>query len=525
MNFTEKRLQEGLTHHQSGNFPKAEKIYRAILKKEPSHPEVNFLLGTLKLQTGVLPQAEKLLQNTLRLNPNHISARKNLGIVYQNLGKQQEALTTYEEFLTFEKNDPEVYFLLGNVLYEQGQMVEAIENYRKSIVLQPKDAEVHCNLAAALHLENHLSEALQSYENALSIDPNLVKAYSNLGALLNIMGDYQGAAENCVKALSLQPNDADAHMNLAVIFLLMGNYEKGWKEYEWRLALSKNKVLGTSQPIWNGEALNGKRIYIYSEQGFGDTIQFVRFLFEVKRRGGYVILACQEELCPFLRGFDAIDEIICNKDDAPLPPFDEYAPLLSLPGILGTRPETIPSFASYISVPTELDEKWKKYLEKDTSYKVGLSWAGASGNIFNRYRSCQLKEFAALSGIKNVTFYNLQYKAGINEPLDSPEGMEIISVEDKIADFTDRAAFINNLDLVITVDTSICHVAGSLGKKTWLLVSAVPDWRWLLEYPDTTPWYPDIQLFRQKNRDDWSDVFEGVRESLVEKMSEKGIKP
>jgi hypothetical protein len=312
------------------------------------------------------------------------------------------------------------------------------------------------------------------------------------------------------------------------VLLLTENFEQGWPEYEWRLR-TKNRLFPTlHQPVWDGTPLNGRSILVHAEQGLGDAIQFVRYLPMVRARGGHVIFKCQPDLFRLLRnckGFDEIIEQIPASESAVQ--FDVHIFLLSLPGIFNTTLDTIPSEASYITANPNLVTQWQMRLGHNEDFKIGIVWAGSPKHKGDRKRSCSLADFAPLANIPGLVFYSLQKGPASTEACNPPENMKLINLENELNDFTDTAAVIANLDLVISVDTAVVHLAGAIGKTVWTLLPFAPDWRWL-QNRDDSPWYPrpnglagraGMRLFRQTRPDDWAGVFEQVKKALITQYS------
>jgi hypothetical protein len=266
--------------------------------------------------------------------------------------------------------------------------------------------------------------------------------------------------------------------------------------------------------MWDGSYLNGKSILVYTEQGIGDSIQFVRYLPMVKEQSGCVIVECQQSLCRLLKNCVGIDEIIEMTSHGKSPmKFDVQIPLLSLPGIFDATVDSIPQNLSYIKPDPVLVSQWRSMFDCDNNLKVGIVWAGNPKHKNDRNRSCSLKDFAHLTSIRGLTFYSLQKGLASVEANNHPKGMKIINLDNELNDFADTAAAIDNLDLVIAVDTAVAHLAGAIGKPVWTLLPFVPDWRWMLKRSDS-PWYPSMRLFRQRQLYDWDGVFDQVRKSL-----------
>ncbi len=309
-------------------------------------------------------------------------------------------------------------------------------------------------------------------------------------------------------------------MNRSFVLLLTKNFEEGLPEYEWRSRATNCTTHAFQQPGWDGTPLNGKSILVHAEQGFGDTIQFVRYLPMVQAKGGHMILECQNSLFHLLKNNAGVYDVIERTPDCKsLDHIDVHVPLLSLPGIFGTKLDTIPSVVPYIMVDPGLVKQWRTRLSHNDAYKVGIVWAGNPLHKYVYYkRSCSLADFAPLVDIPGLVFYSLQKGPASVEANDPPKGMNIINLVDELNDFTDTAAVIANLDLVISIDTSVAHLAGAIGKPVWNLLSFVPDWRWLLDRDDS-PWYPGMRLFRQTQLNNWEGVFKQVKMALLYKLN------
>ncbi|MFV1977194.1 MAG: glycosyltransferase family 9 protein, partial [Candidatus Scalindua sp.] len=313
-----------------------------------------------------------------------------------------------------------------------------------------------------------------------------------------------------------KPDFALAHVNISFVLLLTENFKQGWQEYEWRLRIKGRTPKTLLKPLWDGSSLNGKSILVYTEQGFGDSIQFVRYLPMVKAQNGRVIVECQQSLCRLLKNCDGIDEIIekTHNDEAPMQ-IDVHVPLLSLAGIFDVNMDSISSYVPYIKPDPVLVSEWNTILDHDSNFKVGIVWASdpKNKNIYHK-KSCKLNDFESISGIPGLSFYSLQKGPASAEVHNSPKGMKIISLDNELNDFADTAAVIANLDLVISVDTAVAHLTGAIGKPVWTLLPFASDWRWLLKHKDS-PWYPSMRLFRQYQPGDWGGVFDKVKQALI----------
>lgn len=479
-------FQEALELHQTGNLVDAETLYDEILETQPENIDTTFFLGTLKLQKTDFEKARMLLEKAITLKPDHARAYNNL----------------------------------ATVLKEQGKLGEAVESYNKSITLQPDYAMAHCNLGNLLKDLGRFDEAEKSCRRAISLQPDYADAHNNLASTLQKQGKNDEAIVSYSMAIKYNPENINAHINRSSALLLTENFKDGWPEYEWRLH-TKNCNSGSFHQIqWDGSPLNGKTILVHAEQGFGDIIQFIRYLPMVQAQGGYVIFECLKDLIRLLKNCAGIDEIIEMKSKHNVK-FDTHIHLLSLPGIFGSNMDSIPSDIPYITVDPELAEQWRLKLAINNDFKIGIVWAGRP-TFKDHYRSCSLADFAPLAEIPGITFYSLQKGPASEEILNPPKDMKIINLDKELKDFSDTAAVMNNLDLIISTDTAVVHLAGAIGKPIWTLLHTSSDWRWFLNREES-PWYPcpngmagrvGMRLFRQSQFNDWNGVFEQVKRTL-----------
>lgn len=372
----------------------------------------------------------------------------------------------------------------------------------------------------AHNILNHNGQAIGAYLAILAINPTMYAALYNIGYTLKKEGYYEQAITIYKKVLDAKPDYALAHCGLAAALLATGDFEQGFQEYEWRWKTCQEKRKKFTQPVWNGSSLAKKRLYVYAEQGLGDTIQFIRYLPELKKQGATIIFETQPPLRDLLSLCPYIDHLITASD--PEPVFDYHVPLMSIPLIVKTRLETIPCTTPYLYASPELTTAWREKLAADHSFKIGICWHGNSRytrpalQIAAQEKAIPLSAFAPLAALPDVSLYSLQRVDGIDE-LDSIDFT--VNTFDAAFDhtqgrFMDTAAVMHSLDLVITSDTSIAHLAGALGIPTWLLLSHPADWRWLRDRTDS-PWYPTIRIFRQEKHNDWHAVIQAVRKALT----------
>ncbi len=487
-------------------------VYEKALNLAPQNATVHCHIGIMFQSLNQLDQAKMYYTNALKLNPQYVDAYNNLGTVLQQQGLNQEARACYEQALRLDPNFAGAYTNIGRIMQALGDLEEAKKFHVKALEVAPNFPEAENNLGIIFQEEGNDEEAIEHFRKALEIRPQYADAYSNLGNIALCACQIEEALDYFQKALSIQPNLVDAHWDRAIAWLLSGNYPKGWEEYEWRFRKKDYPPRTYQQPLWDGSPLNGKKILIYDEQGFGDTFQFIRFLPQVQEKGGEVIFECHHGLKEILNGIQGVDTLIERSETSQeMPDFDVHLPLMSLPRVLSLTINTIPTPIPYLQAETKKVTRWRKKLESQKGLKIGITWAGSKTNKRNFERSCSIESFKTLTKVPNVQLYSLQ--------MEQPDGIQdtdnddIIDLSHEISDFTDTAAILMNLDLVITVDTAVAHLAGALGRPVWLLLPFFPDWRWMLE-GDNTPWYPSLRLFRQPSRGDWNSVFKKVAREL-----------
>ena len=463
-------------------------------------------------ETGKLEEAIAHYRQAIQLNPNYADALMALGSSLQEKEDNEQAIAYYQNVIALHPDNPSVHNNLGIALKDTGKLDEAIPHFQKAIALDPNYSGAYSNLGLVLQEKGLLDEAIANYEKALTIDPNYADAYHNYGVALNKKCQLTAATSRYRQAIAIKNDFADAHLGLAMSLLQSGKIKEGFSEYEWRWQVKTTPKPNFNIPLWDGSDLEGKTILLHEEQGFGDTLQFIRYAPLVKQLGCRVIFTCKPALSRFLSTAKGIDQLIVKGQ--PLPDCDLRVPLLSLPHILGTTLETIPSQTPYLQAVEEKDLPIPHILSPMPKLKVGIVWAGSPKNKNDRHRSVKASQFSPLLEIPGIAFYSLQKGLPAAE---ISQLRNIISLDEYLSDFADTAAAIEKLDLVITVDTSVAHLTGALGKPAWVLLCYSPDWRWILDRDDS-PWYPTIQLFRQTSPGDWNGVFARVKTALEEKL-------
>jgi Tetratricopeptide repeat/Glycosyltransferase family 9 (heptosyltransferase) len=402
----------------------------------------------------------------------------------------------------------------GMTLRELNRFEEALENYDRALIARPEFAKALSNRGNVLHELTRFDEALASFDRALRVDPEHAEALSNRGVTLHALKRFEEALLNFDRALQLRPSHADTHYNEALCRLLNGDFERGWEKAEWRWETehTADKKRNFSQPLWLGSNdIAGKAILLHGEQGFGDMIQFCRYVPLVAERAGRVILEIPEPLHELMHTLSGAVRIISRVD--PLPHFDMHCPLLSLPLAFRTELKTIPSACPYLHASAQTILRWDARLGQGTRPRIGLVWSGRPTHKNDRNRSVKLHTLLPLLEV-DATFVSLQRDLRADDKATLENQKNVIHFGDELRDFSDTAALISNLDLVISVDTSVAHLAGALSKPVWILLPFIPDWRWLLDRDDS-PWYPTARLFRQDHTRVWDDVVARVREAIV----------
>ncbi len=469
--------RSALAAHEARQWAEAINLYREALRCDPCHAPALHLYGLLQHQLGDSPGAAASIQQALGLDPQLAAAHNDLGIVLRALGRLPEAMASYQRSLAITPTFADAHFNLGNLLKELGQPEAAVSSYVRADALKPGLPDVPTNCGAALRELNRLDEAAQCYE----------------------------------EALRRQPDFPEARWNRGVVRLLRGDLTNGWEDYEWRwrvpgLLPPKPRL---TQPEWNGGDLAGRTLLLHAEQGFGDTLQFIRYVALLAARGAKVLVQCQPALVSLLGTVTGVSAVFT--EGATLPAYDTHASLLSLPRLCGTTLENVPPNVPYLRAERGLVKLPPPAPGK--ARRIGFAWAGNPANGADRQRSMKLEDWLPLFAQAPATFYSMQCGPRAAELSALPSGLPVHDLSGQLTDFAHTASAIQELDLVITVDTSVAHLAGALGRPTWTLLSFAACWRWLLHRTDS-PWYPRMRLFRQPEPGNWQRVVDEVRRAL-----------
>jgi tetratricopeptide (TPR) repeat protein len=512
-------LSTALAHHRAGRLQDAEQIYRQILAANPNEANAWHLLGVIACEFGKPEMAIECIGRALQLRPDSADAHYNLARAFHQLERLNDAIASYRRARTLKPDYAEAHSNLGLALQTQGIFDEAVTSYRRAVELRPDHAETHYSLGNALKEAGKTTESIAAYRRALELNPSHADALNNMGLALEQQGHLDEAVACYRRATDLKPDFVGAHWNLSLLLLVLGDFEHGWAEYEWRWKAGKVPARNFPQPKWHGQPLAGKTILLHAEQGFGDTFQFIRYAPLVKRLGANVVFECPKRLVNLLANFPEIDQMIPEGD--PLPKFDFHASLLSLPGVFKTDLAAIPANVPYLFADPALIADWREKLAQIPGFRIGINWHGRIGDIHAVPRHIPLEHFLPLAQLPGVRLISLQRGPASAQTADPRSPLPIIDFGDDVDQtrgaFMDTAAIMMNLDLVISSDTSVVHLAGALGVPVWVALPSPPDWRWLLERSDT-PWYPTMRLFRQKTPGDWSTVFAQIHQALAARL-------
>ncbi|HJT75918.1 MAG TPA: DUF6165 family protein [Gemmataceae bacterium] len=495
-----------------GRQEEAATSYRRALELNPEFTDAHHNLGIVLRGLGRLEEAAASYREAIRRNPDDAGAHNNLGVVLAELNRPEEAVAAFREAVRCRPDLASAHNNMGIALAQLRRLDEAIASCREALRHRPSFAEAHSNLGNALARAGRIEEGLACHAEALRWRADLPDLHSNLGNDLLIQGRHAEALACYERALALNPDYVEAHLHRGLALLLVGRWCEGWPEYEWRWRMKNFPRRDFAQPRWDGSPLGGRTILLHAEQGLGDILQFIRYAPLVQERGGRVVVEAPGGLLPLLRTCPGIDQLVPKQ--APLPPFDVQAGLLSLPGILGTTPDTIPARVPYLTADRERVERWRKKFD-GPEFKVGVAWQGSRTFHWDRYRSIALAHFAPLARVAGVQLISLQKGHGSEQRQEVSFAVTDLGdeLDTKGGSFLDTAAIMQCLDLVITSDTATAHLAGALGVPVWLALPVSPDWRWLLGRDDC-PWYPTMRLFRQRRLGEWDEVFERLAAAL-----------
>ncbi|MHC4062077.1 MAG: tetratricopeptide repeat protein, partial [Planctomycetota bacterium] len=451
-------IETAVQHHQAGRLQQAEQLYQLILRSCPGHPFTLHSLGMIAYQTARYDTALNLVAEAIENDPKVPQFHNTLGVIFEALQNFDQAIDAYRQAISLKPDYAEAYNNMAIALQAQGKYDAAIQKCAEAIALAPDYAHAHNTMGFALEKQGRFDQAIESYTQAVRFAPDFAEAYNHLGVVLNAQRRYEQAIENYRMAIEFAPDYAEAHWNLSLALLLTGRLVEGWRQYQWRRNPELALLTYPHQldvPRWDGSTFAGKRLLVHYEQGYGDTIQFVRYLPMVKARGGTVILEARRPLTALLRGFPGIDELVeASPHTRPAVKFDLCASLMDLPALFNTTLDTIPADVPYLSADSVRAACWKTRLT-GPDFKVGIVWSGSPTYERNNTRSCTLRDFAPLASLDGIKLYSLQKGPPAAQLKDLTTQVPVANLAQHFNDFSDTAAAIENLDLIISVDTSV----------------------------------------------------------------------
>jgi tetratricopeptide (TPR) repeat protein len=478
---TQKALEIAKQHHLAGRLAEAEKKCRVILRENPDDPGALGLASALARQQGRIAEALEIATHAAKTHPQIAELHTALGKCCLAAGKRDEAVSAFERAVELKPLEPAYHDNLAAALFQTRQYERALEACERAVQIKADYTEAWSNMGGVLRELGRLEEAAAAVDKALRLQPRWEPTYINMALIRAGQERFDEAMECTLRALAIRPDYAEAHYNLGMLHLLAGDMERGWPEYQWRTT----RKPPTARPVWRGEDLRDKTILLSTEQGSGDTIQFVRYVPMLQERGARVWLVCR---APLARLLEQIVPVV--RPGEGMPPHDFWCPLLSLPMLFGTRVQNIPARIPYL--------KAQSATGKSPTFRVGLAWAGSPTHRDDIRRSVRFEQFMPILSVPEIEFVSLQ----VGPAAKQADGSKIARPGIELRDFADTAAVIEGLDLVISVDTAVAHLAGAMGKPVWVLLAKVPEWRWMLGRSDS-PWYPTMRLFRQQRSGDW----------------------
>jgi tetratricopeptide (TPR) repeat protein len=522
----------GVALSELSRFAEAESAYRRALALDPSLIQARFNLATALAGQCQPAEAEEMYRAVLARDPAHHGAWINLGNLLADQSKTHEAIAAYREALTGQSRNrgwqvsgasaASVLSNLAGCLCELGQLDEALDACERALALDANYAQAHTNLGIILDAQGRFENAVGAHRRAVAADPAYAKGYANLAVALRVVGALDESLAMSQRAVALDPDGPLVRFNHAHVLLMNGHLASGFEELRWG---KKCKPWSGGYPVftepeWQGDAFAGRTLLLYAEAGLGDTLQFVRYLPLVVAKGGTIVLQVQPPLVPLLRANLGMNletnlGVTVIALGEPLPRFDIQLPLIGLPHVFGTTLDSIPAAVPYLHPDAIKLSQWRRALHAETSLRVGVVWAGNPRHKGDRLRSLAADQLLPRLAMPGVKLYSLQKDVrAIDAPARAALGQDIVDLAPQLDDFSDTAAAVTALDLIITVDTSVAHLAGSLGRPVWMLLPFALDWRWMRHREDT-PWYPGMRLFRQRAPFAWDDVVTRVAAELA----------
>jgi len=515
-------FNQAKTFADQKNYSKAANCFQQIVRLDSSRIDALINSGLMYYYNGQYDRAEQCMLRALSKIPDSSDIYYNLGLIYNASNQKEQSIDCYKKALTCDSKNVLAWYNLGDLYFQQKQYKTAIHCFQKTISLEKYFSDAHLNMGESYSRLENYEQAIDCFKHLLSIEPQNIDAYYNLGVAYNALRQYKRAISAYDQALAINSNHIKSHYNKSFILLLLGDFDNGFLEYEWRIKKSETYRSSSQKPFWNGAKIKDDTLLVYAEQGFGDCIQFIRFLPMIRKKVKTIVLECQKELIRLFTDIQCIDIIV--QRDKPLPDHHYQVSLLSLGHLLKITqkqlPGTIPYLKQSFSVPKYLSDIIAAHRKQ---LNVGFVWGGTGSTIMrtDMGRSLLLKECETFFGMNNVQWFSFQKGPRAKELNDSP-GNQLIDLGKHCSDFADTAIAACQMDLIITVDTAMAHLAGALGLKVLTLLSFDADWRWLQKI-DYSPWYPTMKLFRQDKPGSWKNVLLRVKHEIFKQLNLKDI--
>lgn len=499
-----------------GDYEAARQASLQLLRDAPGEARAMAMLAAISADQGQFENGLRWARQALAADAGCIPAHFALGRLYEGAERHREAEACYRRVVALDPAHAKAHTNVGCMLHIQGRLDEAAACYRKALELEPGQPEALRNFALIAGTPAQLREAMEGFERHLANHPNDAGAHYQLGHLYLHHVEYARAEASYRRAIALEPEQAEFHFSLAQLLLVLGRYAEGWREYEWRWRMERfnASMLRFTQPRWDGRKLEGT-LLLHGEAGFGDMFQFVRYARLAAQRCARVVVECQPSAMELVARVEGVSQVV--PQGAALPAFDAHLPLIALPGLFGSTLDDLAWPGPYIRADPVRVQLWADRVAAagPRTRKVGLVWSGDTTNSYNRDRAVTLQELGSLAQAANVTFFSLQKGGPETQPGRVPDGMHFIDLTADLRDFSDTAALLTQLDLVISVDTGVCHLAAAMGRPTWVLLAFSPPWRHHVERTDN-PWYPGtMRLFRQRAQGDWSAAVQEMAQALA----------
>lgn len=515
--YPEAYTNRGNTLFECGEFASALASYEKAIAINPAFAQAHYGCARAARELGRPADAVAGYERAIACKPDYVEALYDRGNALHDLGRHGDAVASYDQVLAINPTHAEAHNNRGNAMLALRREEDAFASYAQAVAIDPANAQAQNNLGKMLQARHQLDLALARYDTALRLAPGLAEAHNNRGNVLAELKRLDEALASYDRGLAVHPADPELHWNKALLLLLAGDFKRGWPLYEWRWKRTEfaTRKRPFSQPVWLGDvSLEGKTILLHNEQGLGDLIQFCRYVPLLARRGARVIMEAPRQMMDLFRSLDGAVELVPRGD--PLPSFDMHCSVLSLPLALRMTSEAMPAAHGYLQCDPKRRLDWERRLGPKSVCRVGLVWSGSSGHVNDRNRSIPLQKMLPyLPDRCDYVCLQRELRDGDRDVLRNHGGIRFFG--DEIGDFSDTAALCQLMDLVLTVDTSVAHLAGALGKETWLLLPFHPDWRWLLDRNDS-PWYASMRLFRQRTAGNWNDVLVDLQKSIASRF-------